>query len=193
VSKGTINEFFLSSFLSLNNILPNQVRTVDIKFADVVSALSECKIDAGISFPPFSDAIKKTLGEKGIFWSAQGGQDFYFLVIVKDKLIETRPSAVEGLLKGLIDAEKFLKKDEKKAQAIVAQRLGIDRAWVADSWSKTHFHIGLDQALLTLMEDEGRWAMQNKLVEAKKLPNYLNFFYLDGLEKLKPDAVSVVH
>ena len=86
-----------------------------------------------------------------------------------------------------------MKKDAKKAQAIVERRLQIDPTWVAATWSKTHFRVGLDQALLTLMEDEGRWAIRNKLVTAQKLPNYLNFLYLDGLSKIKPDAVGVVH
>ncbi len=51
----------------------------------------------------------------------------------------------------------------------------------------------LDQALLTLLEDEGRWAIHNKLVDGEKVPNYLHFLYLDGLEKIKPEAVSVIH
>jgi NitT/TauT family transport system substrate-binding protein len=52
--------------------------------------------------------------------------------------------------------------------------------------------VRLDQALLTLLEDEGRWAIQNRLVEAKKVPNYLNYLHLDGLGKINPNFVTVI-
>ena len=192
VTKNTIAEFFLSTFLSLNGILPGEVRTVDLKPSDFVTALSEGKIDAAVCFPPW-DTVKRNLAQNGVSWPIQGGQEYYLLVIVKDELIKTRPRAVEGLLKGALDAEDFLKKHESEAQAIVERTLGLDHASVASTWAKTRFRVRLDQALLTLMEDEARWAIQNRLVEAKKVPNYLNFLYLEGLEKLRPDAVGVVH
>ena len=95
VSKGTVNEFFLSAFLSLNNILPGEVRTVDLKPADVVTAITEGKIDAAVCFPPFSDTMKKNLGRNAVSWLIQGGQDYYFLMITRDDLIKTRPRAVD--------------------------------------------------------------------------------------------------
>jgi NitT/TauT family transport system substrate-binding protein len=193
VSKGTVNEFFLSAFLSLNNILPGEVRTVDLKPADVVTALTEGKIDAASSFPPFTDTMKKNLGRNAVSWFTQSGQDYYLLLITRDDLIKSRPRAIGGLLKGALDAEDFLKKHESEAQAIVERTVGLDRASVASTWSKTRFRVRLDQALLTLMEDYARWAIQNKLVEGKKVPNYLNYLYLDGLMKLRPRAVGVVH
>ena len=36
-----------------------------------------------------------------------------------------------------------------------------------------------DQAILTILENEARWAIRNKLTDGKKVPNYLNFIYLD--------------
>jgi NitT/TauT family transport system substrate-binding protein len=99
---------------------------------------------------------------------------------------------VTGLLKGVIEAEDFLRKDEDGAQRIVERALGLDRESVVKSSAKTRFRVRLDQSLLTLLEDEGRWAIHNKLVDGQKNPNYLNFFYLDGLGKIKPDSVTVI-
>jgi NitT/TauT family transport system substrate-binding protein len=193
VSKGTVNEFFLSVFLSLNNILPGEVRTVDLKPSDVVSAIADGKIDAASSFPPFSDTMKKNLDRIAVSWPAQGGQSYYFLLITRDELIKARPRAIESLLKGALDAEDFLRKHESEARTIVERTLGLSHELVSSTWPKTRFHVSLDQSLLTLMEDEARWAIQNRLVEAKKVPNYLNYLYLDGLMKLRPGAVGVIH
>ncbi len=64
VPKTTIAEFFLNTFLSFKDLLPGEVRTVDLKPIDLVAALSEGKIDAASCFPPFSDTMKKTLGRQ---------------------------------------------------------------------------------------------------------------------------------
>jgi ABC-type nitrate/sulfonate/bicarbonate transport system substrate-binding protein len=191
VTKNTIAEFFLNTFLSFNGILRGEVRTVDFKPSDFVKALTEGKIDAAVCFPPW-DTAKRDLGQNGVSWPIQGGQDYYLLLIIRDELIKTRPRAVEGVLRGALDAEDFLRKHESEAQAIIERTVGLDRASVASTWAKTHFRVGLDQALLTLMEDEARWAIRNKLVDAQKVPNYLNLLYLEGLEKIRPDAVSVI-
>ena len=144
------------------------MRTIDLKPADVVTALTEGKIDAASCFPPFSDTMKKNLGRNAVSWLTQGGQDYYFLLITRDDLIKARPRAIDRLLKGALDAEDFLRKHESEAQAIVERSLGLDHASVASTWAKTRFRVRLDQALLTLMEDDARWAIQNRLVEAQK-------------------------
>ncbi len=41
------------------------------------------------------------------------------------------------------------------------------------------------------MEDEGRWAIRNKLAEAEKIPDYSTFLYPRGLKKIKPEAVGI--
>jgi NitT/TauT family transport system substrate-binding protein len=192
VPRTTIAEFFLNAFLSLKGILPGEVKIIDLKPADLVKALSEGKIDGAACFPPFSDAMKKNLAENGISWSIQGGQEYHLVVIVRDELIKTHPYSVTGLLKGALEAEDFLRKDEDGAQRIVERALGLDRESVIKSWAKTRFRVRLDQSLLTLLEDEGRWAIRNRMVAGQKIPNYLNFLYLDGLEKIKPDAVTVI-
>ncbi len=193
VPKTTIADFFLNTFLAFKGILPGEVRTVDLKPTDLIAAFSDGKIDAVSCFPPFSDTMKKNLAGNTISWPIQGGQEYQLVVMVKDELIKTRPIVVTGLLKGVVEAEDFLKTHEKEAQDIVARMAKIDRDVIGSSWAKTRFHIRLDQSLLTLMEDEGRWAIRTRLVEAKKVPNYLPFLYLEGLEKVRPDSVGVVH
>ena len=190
-SKNTATDFFLSTFLLSNNIHPGEVRTVDVKPADVLTALSEGKIDAAVSFSPFSGMIKKRLAGRILSWPAQGGRDFYYLLTTREELVESRPGAIDSFLRGLLEAEAFLKNHEREAQDILKRTLNIDQEVVTSTWSKTRFRVRLDQELLTLMEDEGRWAIRNKLTNAEKIPDYSIFLYLEGLKKIKPEAVGV--
>ena len=159
----------------------------------MATALSEGKVDAAISFSPYLDAMKKTLTGKAISWPAQGGRDFYYLLITREESVKTRPGTIASLLKGVLEAEAFLKMHEKESQDIMKKTLGMDRDALMSTWSKTRFRVRLDQELLTLMEDEGRWAIRNKLAEADKIPDYSTFLYLEGLKKIKPEAVGVTY
>ena len=193
VTRSTVGEFFLNTFLSFNGIRPTEIKIVGLKPSEIVAAISEGKIDAASCYHPYSDAAKENLAGKAISWHAQGGQDFFFLLITKDELIKTRPRAITGLLKGVLEAEAFMKEREKEAVNIVSRALNLTPENVAATWSKARLRVRLDQELLTLMEDEARWAIRNKMVDGQKVPNYLNLLYLEGLEKIKPEAVSVVH
>ncbi len=193
VIKGTINEFLLNVFLSFNSIRPAEIQTVDLKPSETVTALSEGQIEAGCLHPPFSYAAKKKLASKAISWSAQGGQEYFFLMLAKDELIKARPRAITSLLEGLLEAETFLKEHHSQARDIVARALNLAPEAVTEGWSKIRFRVRLDQELLTLMEDEARWAIRNKLVDAEKIPNYFPLLYLEGLQNIKPEAVGVIH
>jgi NitT/TauT family transport system substrate-binding protein len=91
----------------------------------------------------------------------------------------------------LIEAEAFLKTHKGKAQETVMSEFSVNRDSLISTWSKTRFRVSLDQALVTLMEDEGRWATRNKLVERKTIPDYSAMLYPDGLRKIKPEAVGL--
>ena len=192
-SKGTATDFFLSTFLSFNNIRPEEVRIVDLKPAEVLAALSEGKVDAAISFSPYLSTIKKNLAGKILSWPAQGERHYYYLLITREDLVKTRPWAISGLLKGVLEAETYVRKHEREAQDIIRNVLGLDQDALMNTWSKTRFRVRLDQDLLTLMEDEGRWAIKNKLVDAEAIPDYSTFLYLEGLRKIRPEAVGVSH
>ena len=69
--------------------------------------------------------------------------------------------------------------------------LAIDRDGLMSTWSKTRFRVSLDRSLVTLMDDEGRWAIKNKLVNAETIPDYSTFLYPESLRKVKPDAVGI--
>ena len=193
VSKGTIAEFFLGTFLASQGIRPAEVSAVDLKPADIIAALAEGRLDAAVLASPQSDAAKESLAGNFISWPAQGGQEYYFLLITKDEWIETHLRAVSGLLEATLEASAFLKEHDSESQKIVSRALALDPKTIASTWSTTRFGVHLDQQLLILMEDEARWAVRHRLVDAEAIPNYLDSLHLDSLEKIRSDAVSVVH
>jgi NitT/TauT family transport system substrate-binding protein len=50
----------------------------------------------------------------------------------------------------------------------------------------------LGQQQLRSLEEEAHWALGSEFVRAEQVPNYLEFFYVDALKKVKPTAVTVI-
>jgi NitT/TauT family transport system substrate-binding protein len=46
--------------------------------------------------------------------------------------------------------------------------------------------------MLILLEDQARWRIEQGLTDATEVPNYLSFIYLDALEEVKPEAVTII-
>ncbi len=54
------------------------------------------------------------------------------------------------------------------------------------------FSVGLSQALILAMEDEARWRIDISLTDKNEVPNYLDFLYLEALEAVNPESVTVI-
>ena len=92
----------------------------------------------------------------------------------------------------LVEAEKFMRQNPAEAQQIVADVSGMDREALQRQWPDNTFRVTLDQSLLLALEDESRWAIKGGLTKETKVPNYLDFIYLDGLASVKPKAVKIL-
>ena len=59
-------------------------------------------------------------------------------------------------------------------------------------WDEFNFRLVLDQSIIVSLEDEARWAIREELVDKEEVPNYLDFIYINALEDVKPEAVTII-
>ena len=193
VPRGTASEFFLFNYLVFNRIPAGTVEIIYHSPSEIVEAIVRGTVDAAICWPPYTTEMGKRLGAKVARWPAQSGQDYYFTLVVKERFLKNQPKMMERFLAALSDADGFIAKYPDQAQAILRNKLKLDVESFLATWSRARFQLQLTQDLLVLMEREAKWAIRNKLVGKKEVPNYLDFFYFKALEKVKPEAVSIVH
>jgi NitT/TauT family transport system substrate-binding protein len=91
-----------------------------------------------------------------------------------------------------VDAETYTQQNPKEAQEIVAGRLHMDPAYIRATWPKYDLLVSLDQSLIIAMEDEARFSIQNNLTNKREVPDYRGNIYRDGLDAVKPLAVTVI-
>ena len=192
VPRGSIAEFYLGKFLLLNKLTLSDVQIVYLQPAQLSEALTQGEVDAAVIWDPFAYDVKAALGQNGVVWTPAAGQNWLLVLLTGDATVNTRPGALEKLLRALFKAEDFIKKNPDRAQTIVAERLKLIMPYLQYAWSRTTYTLSLAQVLLLMMEDEARWMIQNKLTDKTAVPNYLNNIYTGGLLKVNPKAVSII-
>jgi len=192
VTSGTTSDFFLDVMLATHGISRKDEKIINVKAEEIPAALENGEVEAASAFTPYINYAQKKLGDRGIMFYDEDIYTSTFNVVATQEFIRNNPGKVKKLLRALIKAEDFVKQNQETAQKIVADFSGMDIALVRDIWANTSFRVSLDQSLLLALEDESRWAIEGGLTRETKVPNYLDFIYLDGLASIKPKAVKIL-
>ena len=188
---GSTGHYFLGLFLTHNGLILSDIEISDFKATELAQALIDGKVDAISSWEPNIYNARKQLGENAIILPNKDifREDFYF--VPNKAFLDKNPQAIERFLKAIEKAEEFIKNYNEKAINITAERLKINQEFVASVWGDFDFNLLLDQSVLSVLENEARWAISNNLTNATEIPNYLNYIYTDALKKVKPEAVAI--
>jgi len=192
IKPGSSAEYYLGRTLIFNDLSLQDVELVAVHPPEMPDAIAQGKVDATITWHPHNYHIKNILGDNAIVWSAQGKQYIYWVIFSKGEFVQKYPEKIKRLLKALIQAEEFVKNNDLEAKEIIARQVNLDLAYIESIWSDFHFVIELPQSIIMVMEDQARWAIKNNLTEATEVPNYLDYIYLDALEEIKPEVVTII-
>ena len=193
VHKGSTGEYFLSVFLTANNLKLSEVEEVDIATGKLTSSVTEGTVDAISTWNPHIFNAQEALGNRGITFPSEElyREDWYF--VSNQQFLKNHPEAIARFLQAIKQAEGFIENNKDETIAITSERLGVKKDFISSIWNDYQFELFLDQIIIIGLENEARWAIRNKLTDKTKVPNYLNYIYFDALEKVKPETVTIVH
>jgi ABC-type nitrate/sulfonate/bicarbonate transport system substrate-binding protein len=191
ITAGSSGHFFLGLFLAHQRLSMSDVKTIDMEAARLSQALVDGQVDAIATWEPQIYKAGKALGNKGLILPSGGmyREDFYF--IARKDFIKNHPEALKRFLRAIKKGEEYIQKNSKEAMDIVTQRLKMEEEILTATWGYFQFKLSLDQPILLSLEDGARWAIRNKLTDATKVPNYLDYIYADALKEVNPSAVTM--
>ena len=192
VALGTIAQFYCGSFLELNNINIDAVTLVNVPNAQSANALENGTVDAVVTYQPVIGQIQSALGNKVIIWPAQADQLGYYDAVCTTSWAAAHSDLIVRFLKALIQAENFVTASKSQSIAIVTKTLNYSITYLPSVWSDYQFSVTLDQSQILAMEDEAQWLIGNNLANATSVPNFANYFYVNGLESVNPSAVNII-
>ena len=189
---GTTSEFFLDTFLAINAISKEDVELVNLRQEELLQALSEGKIDAAAAFNPFLIAAQNQLDKNVTTFYNKNIYTQTFLIVSTKEFTKHNPGIVKKVLRAIDRSEKFFKENPEESLKMVADFNKQDIAAIREMLDGTSTELSLDQSLILSLEDESRWAIKSQLTSASKVPNYLDYLYLDGLDSVKPAVVEIL-
>jgi len=189
---GTTAHFFLVTFFALNRIDTSDVEIVNLKPGEMVEAIVDGDVDAIFAWEPNILKSQKSLGDNAIVLPSDVGYLQTFNLTTKNDFIENHPESIRKIIKALAKAEEFTKDNREESVDIIASHLGADREDIDKLWDGYRFKISLSQSLILTLEDVARWSMQNNLTDETEIPNYLDYIYMDALEEIKPEAITII-
>lgn len=190
VLRGGGGEFFLDLLIALQNIPSKDIQKVDLSPSDQVRALSKGDVDAAVMWEPFVSEVTNNLGPNMMRWSAQNGQNYYWLLLGMEETIKKRPHMVSRFVSSLISAEEFFRNNKDEARMIIARKLGSDNPAF---FQEKLFEVGLDHPLVLAMEAQIRWMNPSLLTHHSKLPDLISFVYFDALNSVQPERIRLLH
>jgi NitT/TauT family transport system substrate-binding protein len=189
----TIAEFYLGRFLELNGMHIQDLSLVNVLPPQSIDAITYGSVDGVVTWEPYTNRIKEQMAGRIVDWSVQSSQLGFGVMIGRNDWLSERPQLVERFLMALVQAEDYLVRNPEAAKDILQTRVGYDDVFVEVFWSENQFELSLDQTLITAMEDEARWMINNDLTAETQVPNFLDYIYLDALQAVKPEAVNIIH
>jgi len=189
---GSTGEFFTETFLIYNSISLDEVELVNIAPSDLPEALNRKEIDVQVIWEPHGDTAKDLLDDRYIRLPSADIYKTTFNFLVMKNFAEENPEVLERFLRAIDKSIDFIINNKKEAQEITASRLNLQKESVALHWDDFTHELSLDQSILINIEAEARWAVKNNLTDKTEIPNYLNYLYVDALDDVKPEAVTII-
>ena len=191
--KNSAVHFFLYRFLIYNDIAESELNISYLHPVELVPALVNAKIDAFSMREPFIQQARDNLGNNIIIFEQPGIYTKTFNLIAHDKFIHDNPETIRKILRAFIRAEQFLEQNRRKSLEMIAKLHGIDKENLENEWDDYIFELSLYQSLFITLEAEARWAIKTGLTDKVKVPNYLDNIYLNALDELKPQSLTIIH
>ena len=188
----TSSHFFVHIYLIEHQIDPAYVELVDFAPTDLPGALRDGKVDAVATFEPYaSEALKESPGKAVSLPGSKLYRETLNIAVMRS-YAKGHPELLKRILKAVDRAIMFIKQDRNESIAVMNKSLKLEGYSFVSVPDDFVFELSLDHSLLTIFEDEARWAIKNGLTNKTIIPNYLGYFYPDAMKVIKPEDVTII-
>jgi len=184
----TTSDFFLDSILIASGLTRNDIFPVFLKPNEMEENIFNKTVDAVSTWNYPLTQIKNRLGDNVVLFFDEDIYTETFNLATMQDFTKKNPETVRQVLRAVIKAQDFVKQHPVEAQKIMAKSTNMPFELVKEVWDAFSFDVTLDQTILLTLEDEARWAIKNKLLERKVVPDFGKYMYVDALRAVKTDV-----
>lgn len=169
VEEGLVGDFLLSLALEEAGMSRGDVEIINAETGTAAEGFAAGLADAVAAFPPFWQVALKREGAHELASSADYPGAIPDLLVVTQKLVDEQPEQVQALVDTWWDIRDYMRQYPDKADAIMAERAGIDLAEMQLYKEGTRFFT-LEDNLEAFSSGEG---MQHMPYAAQKMTQFM--------------------
>lgn len=192
VTMGSNGEYFLDLVLLTEGLTRNDIKRKHIKPKEMVDSLMNNDVDAIATWNPNKSLAVKLLGDQGTSITAEGIYSPFFIIVANKDYLSANPEIVEKLILALQKSSTFIQNNRDDARKIVGKYLKVEPSLLKELEATYIIELALEQAFISTLEDQAKWAIKNKYTDQSELPNFLDFIYTDALEAISPDQMTII-
>jgi len=190
----TTQHYLLDTYLLSNGLELQDVQRVYLHHNEVLKAFQRGEVDGLVHREPEIRQLLAEFGGKAKILPSRSLCVSAYLLAGKRDFVQKNPAVIKRVLRALLRAEDYAKKEPAKARNIAARTYGADQEEIKKIWGLHNYRVSLDQSLFLLLENMARWEIGlQPPAQRAPMPNYLEFLYLDGLKAIRPEAVTIIH
>lgn len=191
-TEGTSSHYLAYMYLLEHRIDPASVTISFYPVADLSDALKSGKVDAITAFEPYAYLTRLALPGQTIVLPPSALFRETFNLVVMKAWAGQHPETLKKIIRAVDKAITFVHQNKQETIGILVINTKFSKEMLEAIWDDYAYQMNLDNSMLVGLENEARWAIQNKLVDARTVPNYLDYYYLDAMKAVKPESVSII-
>jgi NitT/TauT family transport system substrate-binding protein len=119
-------------------------------------------------------------------------EPYTFNLAGRSDYIQSHLEAVAAVLAALVDAQRYATEAPAAAKSLVIQSSEMGQVEFDAAWQQYDLRVTLDQSLISLLEDEARWALKGNPEKYRQMPNFLTSIVTEPLATVQPGAVTIL-
>ena len=187
--RGTSAHYFVDNFLIFSGLKHQDLTLVPLDPVRAAEQLIAGEVDAAGLYNPHGPFALEQLGDKAHQLSTLLTHTTTFNLVTQPGVSD---EDLRKVLRALERALVLMRQQPHTARTLVSARLNLEPSVIKTMWGDYEFRLVLDQALITTLESESRWAVREGLVENKAMPNYLDIVRDAPLRSIDRRAVTVI-
>lgn len=172
---GTAAEYYLELFLQTYGVPADDCTLINVRPADSVSAIVGGDVDAVCTWQPHLANIQRELGEGAVLFQDEGLYTFTWNLVSLPEFPERNPEQAEKVIRVLQRAADWAEAHPEESIAVVTEALSMDTEILRSVWGSYQFNLTLNDELVDLLQQEGKWAADRKQEEVPDFRPYLDF------------------
>lgn len=191
VYSGTQLDYFFDSFLLEHQIPRSSLEIHNMPPGEQARAIVNGEIDVSFTWEPTSTSIQKKLGDNALILTTDLTYSTLWLASTLNSYAEENPGVLERYLRALQEAQQFIKKHPAKSRDILSRHTGISPDIIYTIWDEIDFELSLSERMLSLLEDQARWMIQNGIADTTRY-DMDQFILYEPMQTVHPNGITII-